>query len=196
MIELPSRPDSGANAATRPPTLGILAGMDVRFSRRPGGGSLALIERADGVTLRLSSYDRKYVVPHDLAHFVAERAFRIQGGLWGSIAAGALLDSMEVVSGRLRHDRKVRSEKVLRANAEEFGMAEVLSGVVHLGVDRDDRTIGRALHAAWGTFRTEPCPVPAERAMAAVAELRTLGARFAALAPEATLPLTWPGRRR
>lgn len=169
--------------------------MDVRFSKRPGGGSVALIDRPDGVRLRLSSYDRKYVVPHDLAHFVAERAFRIHGGLWGSIAAGALLDSMELVSGRLRHDRKARSETVLRANAKEFGMAEVLAGVVHLGVDQDDRTIGRALRDAWGAFRAEPCPVPAERAVAAVAELRTLGARFAALGPAATLPLTWTDRR-
>lgn len=170
--------------------------MEVRFSKRPGGGSVALIERPDGVTLRLNSYDRKHAVPHDLAHFVAERAFRIHGGLWGSIAAGAMLGSMEVVSGRLRHDRKARSEKMLRTNAEEFGMAEVLSGVVHLGVDQDDRTIGRALRDAWGAFRSEPCPVPPERAVAAVAELRSLGDRFAALDAGGTLPLTWPAQRR
>ncbi len=170
--------------------------MDVQFSKRPDGGSSALIDRPDGVQLRLSSYDRKYAEPHDLAHFVAERAFRIHGGLWGSIAAGAMLDSLEVVSGRLRHDRKARSEKVLRANAKEFGMAEVLAGVVHLGVDQDDRTIGRVLHDTWGAFRSEPCPIPAERAVAAVAELRALGTRFATMAPDGTLPLTWPVRRR
>lgn len=183
-------------AETTRPAVGTLAPVDVRFSKRPGGGSVALIDRADGVRLRLSSYDRKYVVPHDLAHFVAERAFRIRGGLWGSIAAGALLGSMEIVSGRLRHDRQARSEKVLRTGAKEFGMAEVLTGVVHLGVDQDDRTIARALRDAWGAFRTGPCPVPADRAVAAVAELRTLGARFAALDPAATLPLTWADARR
>lgn len=75
-------------------------------------------------------------------------------------------------------------------------MAEVLSGVVHLGLDQDDRAIGRALRDAWGAFRSEPCPVPAERAVAAVAELRALGTRFAALPPDGTLPLTWPGRHR
>jgi hypothetical protein len=174
----------------------MLPGVEVQFSKRPGGGSVALIERPDGVRLRLNSYDRKYAIPHDLAHFVAERAFRIHGGLWGSIAAGAMLDSLEVVSGRLRHDRRARSEKVLRTNAKEFAMAEVLSGVVHLGVDQDDRTIGRALRDAWGAFRSEPCPVPPERAVAAVAELRALGVRFAALAADGTLPLTWPAQRR
>lgn len=169
--------------------------MDVRFGKRPGGGSVALIDRPDGVQLRLRSYDRKHAVPHDLAHFVAERAFRLHGGLWGSIAAGAMLDSLDVVSGRLRHDRRARSEQVLRANAAEFGMAEVLAGVVHLGVDQDDRTVARELAAAWGVFHAGPCPVPASRAVDAVAELRALGRQFVALHPDATLPLTWPDRR-
>lgn len=62
---------------------------------------------------------------------------------------------------------------------------------MHLGVDQDDRTIGRALRDAWGVNRCEPCPVPPERAVAAVAELRSLGARLAA---DGTLPLTWPSR--
>jgi hypothetical protein len=196
MVLTPSRPGAARNRDDNSGRDRHDGRVEIRFSKRPGGGSLALIERPDGVTLRLSSYDRKHVVPHDLAHFVAERAFDIHGGLWGSIAAGAMLASMEVVSGRLRHDRTARSEKVLRSNASEFGMAEVLSGVVHLGVDQDDRAVARALRDAWGAFRTGPCPVPAERAVAAVGELRALGARFAALDPPATLPVTWPVRRR
>lgn len=67
---------------------------------------------------------------------------------------------------------------------------------MHLGVDQHDRTIGRALRDAWGANRCEPCPVAPERAVAAVAELRSLGARFAALDADGTLPLTWPAQRR
>lgn len=63
--------------------------MNIEFAKRRGGGSIALIDRPDGVRLRLSSYDRKSAVPHDVAHRVAERAFRLGGDLWGSIAVGA-----------------------------------------------------------------------------------------------------------
>lgn len=46
-----------------------------------------------------------------------------------------------------------------------------------------------------GVFRAGPCPVPASRAVDAVAELRVLGRQFVALHADATLPLTWPDRR-
>lgn len=108
--------------------------MDVRFSRSPHGGSVALIDRSDGLTLRMWSYDRKHSVPHDLAHFVAERAFVLPQGVWGSIAAGAVFRSMEVVSGRCRHDSHARSAAVIAENAGHIGLAEIVAGVVHRGL--------------------------------------------------------------
>src|SRR5258707_909697 len=74
--------------------------MRVEFARRAGGGSLATIERPDGIRLLLTSYDRTNSVPHDLAHFVTERDLGLQRGLWGSIASGALFDSLQILAGK------------------------------------------------------------------------------------------------
>jgi hypothetical protein len=92
--------------------------MRVEFWRREDGGSLALIDRDDGVRLALRSYDRTGEVPHDAVHLIGERALAMADGLWGSIAAGALFDSIEVVSGRRRHDRNARSDEIRRRNAD------------------------------------------------------------------------------
>ena len=176
------------------------------FAKRPGGGSVATITRPDGVRLRLTSYDRKYVVPHDLAHFATEQQLRMADGLWGSIAAGAVFDSVEVLSGTRAG---VRSDAVRQRNAAGLALAEVLVGVVHGavngavnravngGVDGTvpaaDRAVVAQLASAWGSVRQGPCPYPEAHRLAAVRELRSLGERFAALGPDEVLALRWPG---
>lgn len=168
-----------------------MGAMEVQFGRVVDGGSFALIDRPDGVRLRLWSYDRKFAVPHDIAHFVAERAFGLDGGIWGSIAEGAVFESMEVVSGRLRHDRRKRSDAVLRKNKDQIGIAEVLAGVVHQGLEHDEHRIGRELTEAWGVFRADPCPFPRSQAVEAVAELRTIGEQWIKLPADVMMTLTW-----
>jgi hypothetical protein len=175
--------------------------VHVEFAQRPGGGSLATIDRSDGVRLLLTSYDRTNAVPHDLAHFVAERDLGLRRGLWGSIAAGAVFDSVQVVSGKRRHDDAVRSQKVRRDNADELSLAEVLVGAVHRGLGLGDAAAAREVDRAWSSVRQTACPFPVERRVAAVTTLRELGRRFAELGPGATLGLEWPdgperGRRK
>jgi hypothetical protein len=175
--------------------------VHVEFSRRAGGGSLATIDRPDGVRLLLTSYDRTGAVPHDLAHFVAERDLGLHRGLWGSIAAGALFDSVRVVSGKRRHDDVARSDAVRRDNADELTLAEVLVGAVHRALGLSDGAVVREIDRAWSSVREAACPFPPERRIAAVTALRELGRRFGELDAAATLPLDWPavparGRRR
>jgi hypothetical protein len=171
----------------------------VEFAPRPGGGSLATIDRPDGVRLLLTSYDRTADVPHDLAHFVAERDLGLRRGLWGSIAAGALFDSVQVLAGRRRHDDAARSRAVRLDNAAELSLAEVLVGAVQRGLGLPDAAAVREIERAWSSVRPGACPFPPERGVAAVTALRELGDRFASLGSGATLPLDWPaadGRRR
>jgi hypothetical protein len=165
--------------------------VHVAFSKRPDGGSLALIDRDDGVQLRLRSYERTGDVPHDAVHLVGERALGITGGLWGSIAAGALFASIEVVGGRQRHDRRQRSHAVRRANAAWLRLAETVVGVLQQSVDRDGAATAAALDAAWGITETGPSPFTVARATTAVAELRALRDRWRRLGPEETIPYTW-----
>lgn len=166
--------------------------MHVEFARRPGGGSLAVIDRPDGVRLVLTSYDRAHPVPHDLAHFVTERELGLRRGLWGSIAAGALFASLRIVSGPRRHDDAARSTAVRRAHADELALAEVLVGAVHGGLDLDRAAADREIGRAWSSRRAQACPFPPDRRAAAVTELRRLGRLFAGLDAARTLPLDWP----
>jgi hypothetical protein len=175
--------------------------VHVAFSQRPGGGSLATIDRPDGVRLLLTSYDRTNAIPHDLAHFVAERDLGLQRGLWGSIAVGAVFDSVQVVSGKRRHDDAARSQKVRRDNADELALVEVLVGAVHRGLGLTDAAAAREVDRAWSSVRQTACPFPVEHRTAAVTALRELGRRFTELGPGATLDLDWPtaaarGKRR
>jgi hypothetical protein len=166
--------------------------VHIEFARREGGGSLATIDRPDGVRLLLTSYDRANTVPHDLAHFVAERDLGLRRGLWGSIASGALFDSLQLISGKRRHNDAARSQAVRRANADELALAEVLVGAVHRGLQLSDTAATREIERAWSSVRDSPCPFPPDRRIIAVTELRRLGRLFDELDASRTLPLDWP----
>jgi hypothetical protein len=187
------RSKSGRVGALPP---GTLSAVQVTFFPGERGGSVAVIARADGVRLRLRSYDRKAAVPHDLVHFVAERAFGLRQGVWGSIADGVMFGSMDVVSGRLRHDSRQRSQSVLRANKRELGLAELLSDVVYRGLHQDEATLARELDRTWGVLREGPCPYTPAQARAAVTELAALAEQWTVTTADQGLTVTWPSRRQ
>ena len=166
--------------------------MHVAFSKRPDGGSLADIDRGDGLRLRLRSFDRTGVVPHDAVHLVGERALGLTGGLWGSIRAGALFGSIEIIGGRPRHDRHARSARVRRENARELRLAEVVVGVLQQGIDADGPALKAALDAAWGITETGSAPFTAAQAARAADELRALRERWRSLGPGEVITYTWP----
>jgi len=174
--------------------------MRVQFVRSDlGTGYVVLILREDGSTVRLPGYDRTFRVPHDLAHFVAEREFRLSHGVFGCIAAGAMFKNMSVAGGRARYDAGSRSRAVLRANAAELNLAECLSGVVHDAVEHElDLPVAhRRLRESWGVLRTERCPYEPADLRRALDLLDQLGQRWQALEPGGKLALRWepPGTR-
>jgi hypothetical protein len=166
--------------------------VHVAFSKRSDGGSLADIDRGDGLRLRLRSYDRTGVVPHDAVHLIGERALGLTGGLWGSIRAGALFDSVEITGGRPRHDRHARSDRVRRENARELRLAEVVTGVLQETIDRPGPAVKAALDAGWAITETGPAPFTAAQAAGAADELRALRNRWRSLGPGEVIAYTWP----
>jgi hypothetical protein len=168
--------------------------MRVHFHREEQrGGYAALIHRTDGVTVRLPGFDRKWRVPHDLAHLVAERELGLARGVFGCIAAGAMFSNMTLVEGRPRYDVRARSRAVLRANSADLTLAECLSGVVHDAVehDQDLPTAYRRLREAWGVLRAEPCPYQPAELRRAIDVLGQLVARWEALGHGEVLALRW-----
>jgi hypothetical protein len=164
--------------------------MLITFVRAVSGSTLATIHRRDGVVLELPGYDRKFRVPHDLAHAVTECELGMADGVFGSIAGGGVFENMRVVSGKPRHDAAERSRRLLAANKRPLGVAEVLAGAVHDAVE--GRSTGGLLDhckRSWGIFSTDPFPWPDAQVVAAVERLGTLADDFEQLGK---VRLTWP----
>lgn len=164
--------------------------MHVVFVRGPTGSTVATVHRADGVSLLLPGYDRKFRVPHDLAHFATERALEMSGGVFGAIAAGGVFDNMRVVGGKPRHDAAVRSRRLLDAHRQTLTTAELIAGVVHRAVEEDNTDrLPVLVRDAWNILGA--VDFPWEDAKVRLAG-RTLEELTAAWEAEGTVKVTWP----
>lgn len=76
----------------------------VRFTRLDGGRYVVDALHPDGATVHMPTSDRKFRIPHDLAHFAVERELRLADGVFGSVMAGGLFDKMRVTAGPRRAD--------------------------------------------------------------------------------------------
>ncbi len=172
--------------------------MQVQFTRRPDNGTIAEFRRPDGVRIRLSSYDRTSLVPHDAAHLVIERAFRLQHGVWGCLSAGAEFATVEIVEGRTKHDHRARSAALRQEHAAELGLAERVVGTVLAGLEGKTRHLARDLTSTWAMTKLPPPPDPETVGRIALDELTELQHRWAGLRPGNSFTLDWPipGRRR
>ncbi|KAA9151201.1 hypothetical protein FPZ12_039365 [Amycolatopsis acidicola] len=168
--------------------------MRVLFHPRPGGGSRVVLHREDRVVLEMLSYDRKYRIPHDLAHAVTERELGLSSGVFGCLAAGALFSSATVVSGTLRHDAKARSQAILRANRTGIALAESLAGVLHDAVEHHRIAPLTEAREAWGVLSEHPFPYGECEIRRAHSTLTRLAAAWTHLPPGEGLKFEWPRR--
>jgi len=161
--------------------------------RAEGDRCRITVHRRDGVTLEMRSYDRKFRVPHDLAHAVTERELKLDAGVFGCIAAGAVFSSMRVLSGSPRHDAAARSARIIKANARSITVAEVLSGVLHDAAEGSlTMPLYKRARESWGIVEERPFPYT-EATLAATAEaLEALADHWSGLRPGAELAFAWP----
>jgi hypothetical protein len=167
--------------------------MHLTFQHDPRGESLTLIRRADGAVFTLSSYTRKWRVPHDLSHAVTERELGIADGIFGVIAAGAVFSTMTQIEGKARYDAKVRSARILKA-ARGVGISEAIAAVIHDAVEKRLPTPYAEVRESWGVISQDPCPYPDEDIDRATTVLRELGAQWSASSEPLEFP--WPARLR
>lgn len=168
--------------------------MRVHFHRIDDHGTYAvLMWRHDGLTVRLLGDDHDRRIPHELAHLVTERELRLPHGVFGSIEAGAMFGAMSVLEGRPRYDARARSRAVIRAYSTQLGLAEVLSGVVHEGVEHDvnPRSLHRQLAGAWGSLRPDPFPYRLTEVAHCLRLLLALAARWHRVEAGGRLALRW-----
>jgi hypothetical protein len=90
------------------------------------GRYVTSIARDDGVTFSMQGVGHSFAIPHDVAHYVVEKALGLDRGFWGSVAEGAVLPSMTYITGRRKPKAAERSGTVLKTNAAELSEVEVL----------------------------------------------------------------------
>lgn len=105
--------------------------MRITFHRRPLGRYHSVFERPDGAVLRLEggSYNKLgggVRVPHDIAHLLVEQAFTLRRGLWGTLAAGGLVQNAAFVGGHKPPHAERKAWAVTDAAGETLRQAEVV----------------------------------------------------------------------
>lgn len=104
--------------------------MEIIFTRSRNRWNQTIATRLDGVRVRVPVFGPLDPIPHDLAHYVIERALGLHDGFWGRVAAGALFGGMSVVNGRQKPHAGERSRALIAANPYAIGFAEVIVGAV------------------------------------------------------------------
>jgi hypothetical protein len=89
-----------------------------------------LVERDDGVVLRMRGAGGGAGLPHDLVHALVERELGMTDGIWGCVADGVVWGSMRHVSGRRPPHADEWSERLKKERAARIGAAELLADLV------------------------------------------------------------------
>jgi hypothetical protein len=169
----------------------------IDFHKGSRGRYHSVLHRADGVSVRLEggSYNRIRSavgrVPHDIAHLIVEDAFGLRGGLWGTLAAGGLVQNATLASGRKPPHAERRAWAITERAGESLRQAEILvRAVADTSLDGGTRDL-RAFRARVGARWWAPSITPdaLDRACAALGEAAD---RWDGLEEAAVLRLSWP----
>jgi hypothetical protein len=151
------------------------------------------IVRDDGVRFALRGPDCTFAMPHDIAHYVVEKALGLDRGFWGRVAVGATFPSMSYVGGRRKPKAAETSKSVLKAQPEQLSEAEVLvrifSETIRDGYDETAPVLFVRLkdrRAANGTRQ-----INAAQIAAIFAQYRELRSRWADLPVGGSIELRW-----
>lgn len=171
--------------------------IPIDFRKGPRGRYHSVLHRLDGVSVRLDggSYNRIRGevgrVPHDIAHLIVEDAFGLGGGLWGTLAAGGIVQNAMFAGGRKPPHAARRAREITDRAGESLRQAEILvRAVADASLAGGTRDV-HALHARVGARWWSPSITP-EELEGACADLCAAAKRWDALEDGAVLRLTWP----
>lgn len=153
--------------------------------------------RDDGVRLSVPGYGFMRALPHDLAHYVVEATLRLDRGFWGSIASGAKLRGMQLLSGRQKPHADERSQRLEKTNASFLNEAERLVACFEALAGQNSSTTGRPERAEVMFRRQARALTPAEIVKVRAA-WSSAQQRWDALPIGEAIVLDWPasGSRR
>jgi hypothetical protein len=156
------------------------------------------ITRDDGVTFRVKGVAHAFAIPHDLAHFLVEKALHLHQGFWGSIADGAVFPSMIYVEGRRKPKATERSKTTLKTNARTITEAEVLvrifNDTIEQGHDQTAPVLRGRLKERWAPPGTKPREISPTTIAELYMSYSEMLSKWKNLPVGGTLDLLWPNR--
>jgi hypothetical protein len=168
----------------------------IDFYKRSDGRYHSRFARRDGVLIELEggSYNRiggrAGRVPHDIAHLIVESAFGLDAGLWGVLAGGGIVQNATFAGGRRPPHAERRAKALADRAGESLRQAEiVVRAVADAALTGTTRDL-HALRARTGERWWPPASTP-DALEHACGELHAAAARWHALAPGASLRMTW-----
>jgi hypothetical protein len=174
--------------------------MEITFTKTGERTYEILVLRDDGVTLRVRTPDKPLKIPHDMAHYVVERELSFERGFWGSIAAGAVFGTVQVVSGRQPPHAAGRSVALIKASYRQHTAAElyvaVLQRVACEGKEQDWRYVSSCLDEVWRPFRWPRPEVTARDALRVCRALREAESLWTALPNGESIKVSWASAQR
>lgn len=175
--------------------------VQIDFHSGPRGRYHSVLHRGDGVSVRLEggSYNRIRGevgrVPHDIAHLIVEDAFGLGGGLWGTLAAGGIVQNAMFAGGRKPPHAERRARAITDRAGESLRQAEILvRAVADESLDGGTRDM-HGFRARVGARWWSPS-ITADALERACVDLREAAKRWDALEEGSVLRLTWPRSAR
>jgi hypothetical protein len=183
------------------PALGcFMRAMEITFTKTGPRTYEVVVLRDDGVTLRVRTPDKPLKIPHDMAHYVVERELNMERGFWGSIAAGVLFGTVQVVSGRQPPHAAEQSAALIKVSYRAQAAAElyvaVLQRVAVESKEQDFHYVSSCLDEVWRPFRWPRPHVSAEDALRVCRALREAESLWAALPVGESIKVTWASAQR
>jgi hypothetical protein len=163
----------------------------VTFVKTTGQKDRVYVARDDGseVSWAFASYGDG--LPHDMVHLLVERAFGVDRGFWGRVAAG--IDPARVNAAADKIVGKIADKyAAFGSDLDELMLAESLANTAWTSPDVDPVD---AIASAYAAVRRTPPPDAEAIAERLAIELEDHRASWVVLGDRGALILDWPTRR-
>ncbi len=100
--------------------------MQVVFIKQKQHAYLVVVTRSDRVRLQFQGVGKKFLVPHDLSHFIVKSKLNMRQGFWGCVDDGGLFPGTNIIEGRQKPNAKSKSKQIITAAHQQLRLAECL----------------------------------------------------------------------
>ncbi|VEP12456.1 conserved hypothetical protein [Hyella patelloides LEGE 07179] len=98
--------------------------MQVIFTKHKNCDYSIVVTGRDRVKLQFQGVGKKFLISHDLSHFIVESKLNLHQGFWGCVANGALFPGMNIIEGRQKAHAKSKSKQVIKEAHQQLRLAE------------------------------------------------------------------------